>query len=596
MPSKDGHSVLVGMDGSTEASYLADGVCAKAVNRQFRGGLNSTRPRFISTTELFENIEDEELFRTGNVQGALAYQSTSPDYDAGILVAIAGTIFFGQVTTQKIAWRVILRDAYDSTFLHFWFVQGANMVYGQNGVERPFEWNGADPLATILPDVGPAPNDPDATVPYTPVGNIMAYSHGYIAVVNDRNQIAISDHIYQYGFGNEGAMHVFADNTGYKGGLFGVPANLGNITGAATLPQSRFRNGQGELVFFTENGAFALDLSPARQNWEDTRTTLVGAGCVAPYSIIPVNNDLWYRRPDGISAYKQSRNDEDTKWTDIPLSREVNNWLARDSDWLLRYASMAYFDNRILCTVYPQRQPNRYGYGDHRYFNGLVALDLDPGSTTSKVDGGFGWDGLWTGPRPTQILTIDISGRRRCFVLSLDKDEKNRTYELTTTTGTDPKNRPVEGFYVTKKYSFGGLIQPLRLEGGRGMRVISRGRSSFKVEFRPDDTACWHPIGSDVGLGCETCSEDSCDPLRQPNTWTLNLPSPKDSLCLEGGPGLAMYGSEFQFKIATLGDNDIKWFYISAEQTSLNEIVTCDLACKPISCCTENDYAYQWEI
>ena len=596
MPIKDGHSVLIGMDGSTEPSYLADTVCAKAVNRKFRGGLNSTRPRFIATQETFESPEDEELFRTGNVQGALAYQSTSPDYDAGVLVAVAGTIFFGQITTQKIAWRVILRDAYDSTFLHFWFVQGANMVYGQNGVERPFEWNGVEDTARVLPEVGPTPNDPAATAPYTPTGNIMAYSHGYIAVANDRNQIAISDHIYQFGFGNEGAMHVFSDIPGYKGGLFGVPANLGNITGAATIPQSRFRNGQGELVFFTENGAFAIDLSPARDQWQDTRTTLVGAGCVAPYSIIPVNNDLWYRRPDGISAYKQARNDEDTKWTDIPLSREVNNWLARDSDWLLRYASMAYFDNRILCTVFPQREPNQYGYGDHRFFNGLVALDLDPGSTTSNVEGGFGWDGLWTGPRPTQILTIDISGRRRCFVLSFDKDRKNRTYELTTTTGTDPNNRPIESFYVTKKLSFGNLIQPLRLEGGRGLRVTTRGRSSFKVEYRPDDHPCWHPIGSEVGLGCETCQEGSCAPLRQPNTLTFNLPSPKDTECLQGAPGLAYYGSEFQFKVASIGDNDIKWFYISAEDNiDSNELVTCDQECKPITCCTEYDFDYQWE-
>lgn len=587
------------MDGSTEPSYLAPNVCAKAVNRKFRGGLNSTRPRFASVQETFVDSEGnpdpdlEELFRTGNVQGAMAYQSTAPQYDAGILAAVAGTIFFGKVTTQKIEWRAILEDAYDPTWLHFWFVQGSNMVYGQNGTDRPFEWNGTG-MARVLPETGPTPNNSNLNATYTPVGNIMAYSHGYIAVVNDVNQVAISDHIYQYGFGNEGAMHVFDDNTGYKGGLFGVPANLGNITGAATLPQSRFRNGQGELVFFCENGAFALDLSPPRDQWEDTRTTLVGAGCVAPYSIIPVNNDLWYRRPDGISAYKQARNDEDTKWTDIPLSREVNNWLSRDSDWLLRYASMAYFDNRILCTVYPQRESNAYGYGDHRYFNGLVALDLDPGSTTSNVEGGFGWDGLWTGPRPTQMVTVDISGRRRCFVLSFDKDKRNRTYELTTTQGTDPGDRIIESFYVTKKF-FGEVFGQKMLRGGRGVRLSTRGRSTIQVDFRPDDHQCWAQMSPEIGLGCQDCSTNDCEPLRQPNSATINLRAPDSNTCLPGTNILANTASEFQFKIALTGDNDVKSFYTSADDARMDETSTCNQECKPAVCCTEYDFDYQWE-
>lgn len=592
--------MLTGMDGSTEPSYLANSITAKAVNRKFRGGLNSTRPRFNSIQEVFldeNNLvspEVEAIFRQGNVQGAMAYQSVGPQYDAGVLVAIAGNIYFGKITTQQIQWRIILKDAYDPTFMHFWFVQGANMVYGQNGVERPFEWNGEDPLATVLPEFGPTPNGTSLDAPYTPTGNIMAYSHGYIAVCNDINQIAISDHIYQYGFGNQGSMHVFNDNTGYKGGLFGVPANLGNITGAATLPQSRFRNGQGELVFFAENGAFALDLSPARELWEDTKTTLVGAGCVAPYSIIPVNNDLWYRRPDGISAYKQSRNDEDTKWTDVPLSREVNNWLSKDSDQLLRYVSMAYFDNRILCTVYPRREPNQHGYGDHRYFNGLVALDLDPGSTTSPQVEGFGWDGLWTGPRTTQIVTVDITGRRRCFVFSFDKDNQNRTYELSTHQGKDPNNREIEGFYVTKKFDFQSPLQEKTLIGGKGVRLTTRGQTELNVEYRPDDSFCWLPLSKTLVAGCEGCG-DPCRPFQAPSTTTVYLPAGDPNTCLPGAPGMARIASEFQFKISLKGDNDVKWFYTRAEEHSDDEKATCEIPCKPVTCCPDYDFSYQWE-
>lgn len=599
---RDGHTVLTGMDGSTEASYLSETVVAKAVNRKFRGGLNSTRPRFADLDEVFLDADGnpdpelEELFRQGNVQGAISYQSTGPQYDPGLLVAIAGTIFFGKVSTQQLQWSVLSRDYYDPTFLHFWFAQGSNMVYGQNGSERPFEWNGSDPTATILPEFGPTPNNSSQNAPYTPTGNIMAYSHGYMAVVNDINQIAVSDHIYQYGFGSEGSMHVFNDNTGYKGGLFGVPANLGNITGAATIPQSRFRNGQGELVFFAENGAFALDLSPQRDLWEDTKTTLVGAGCVAPYSIIPVNNDLWYRRPDGISAYKQSRNDEDTRWTDVPLSREVNNWLSKDSDWLLRYCSMAYFDNRILCTVYPQREPNQYGYGDHRYFNGLLALDLDPGSTTSPQVEGFGWDGLWTGPRVTQIVTLDINGRRRCFVFSFDKDSKNRTYELMTTQGKDPQDQLIKGFYVSKKYGYTKALDEKRLLGGKGVRLTSRGKTSLSVEYRPDDSICWLPLGKSLDMGGDgICTNaDACKPFVQPSTSTINLPAADPKTCLPGSSKMASVGTEFQFKVNLEGDNDVKWFFTKATDQLDDENATCEIPYKPVTCCTEYDFSYQW--
>ena len=63
----------------------------------------------------------------------------------------------------------------------------------------------------------------------------------------------------------------------------------------------------------------------------------------------------------------------------------------------------------------------------------MVVLDLDISSSPSPdAQLTFRWNGLWTGFRPTQLLSAYILNEKRGFGFSFDTDNKNRLYEITT--------------------------------------------------------------------------------------------------------------------------------------------------------------------
>jgi hypothetical protein len=188
---------------------------------------------------------------------------------------------------------------------------------------------------------------------------------------------------------------------------------------------------------------------------------------------------------------------------------------------------------------------------------------------------------------------LDIAGRRRCFVFSYNKDKRNYTYELSTFSGKDLSQYDIESFYVSKKYNFGAM-KPKMLKGGHGVRLSTRGRTELAVEFRPDDTPCWYPMGQKTALGCDGCEDASCSPFRQANSMTMNLAAPKPGECLEGSKDSNRVGEEFQFKLALKGDNDVKFLLVNSDEQPEDETVTCPQPCRPITCCTEYDFSYQW--
>lgn len=346
----DGHSFIFGSDTDTDPSALEPSIASKAVNRIFRGGKNRTRPPFIHKPFIFddESAVYEDVLRYGNFQGWIPYRKKMPGREDGIVVSIAGCIFFLTLVNENWFARCIFKGN-DPRLLHTWFVQANEWLYVQNGKDRPIFWNGLFPSEARR-------SDPDENE--MPIGTIMAYAHGRVFLSNAFDQVAASDIIYGNGLTRTDATQKFTENLYWnEGGYFGQPLEIGAITGMIVMPrQDQNIRGTGELVILSEEGATAIEASVPRSLWKSSQiqtVTLSGRGCVAPASLILVNNDLWFRSDDGMASYQVARVEQKRQLSFGKMSRFANLWFDDDTEWLTRFASAVYFDNRVLSTVSP---------------------------------------------------------------------------------------------------------------------------------------------------------------------------------------------------------------------------------------------------
>lgn len=599
----DGHTFVFGTDTDTDPSALPNNTVSRAVNRIFRGGRNRTRPPFehkpFSFDLGFEFEGDakafEELVKFGNFQGWMPYRKKKPGRQDGVIVAIAGNIFFLTLVNERIFVRFIT-GGNDPKLLHTWFVQAEEWVYIQNGKDRPIFWNGLFPSTARR-------SDPDPALAEMPVGTVMAYIHGRVWVSNAFDQVVASDIIYGDSFTSSDNTQRFTENQYWAGGgYFGTPTDLGAITGMGIMArQGQLLDGQGELVVICENGAYAIQANVPREQWQSSliqAMTLNGRGCVAPESVVVVNNDLWFRSDDGLASYQNLQYDEKRQLSFGKASKQVNRWFNDDTTWLTRYASAIYFDNRILCTVSPfLGQPKDLANGTHRYHRGILALDLDQASGVSG-DTSFNWDGLWTGMRPCALLRI----RDRAFAFSYDSDGENRIYEIKTDglhDGIEDKPIQTEWFYITKRFDWADTqktneFEVKKLIGGECWFSDVRDLITIGVDYRADNSMCWSPLMKPLQFGSDFG-----------NTWHFTTPrygrkkfETPETHCDPAAAYPTNHGSQHQIMVYGKGQIKIDRVRIAMNKTNDPSSPVGDCSSgdpkKPLdkACKLEDDYSY----
>jgi len=122
--------------------------------------------------------------------------------------------------------------------------------------------------------------------------------------------------------------------------------------------------------------------------------------------------------------------EEQKKWSRIPMSTQVKNWIIYYSDELSHYTDICYFKNKIFWTAKPY-------WTDALRLSGSPILDVaHAGMVVLNLDnvarGGVGavnavpaWEGLWTGVRPMSMCVND----ERMFIMSKDSGS-NELYEV----------------------------------------------------------------------------------------------------------------------------------------------------------------------
>jgi hypothetical protein len=656
----DGFTSIIAQDADTHPSYLPESVVAESVNRTFRGGINRTRPSIRNIPIIAGDGEAETIVTDilgGSFQGAYPYRATNYRTSDGMLLSVSGVIYFLKIVNNRaFAYKII--EGNDPGMMHTFFVQAEDRAYIQNGYQNAIAWDGV--LGTLtaseiqngdyceIVSVGTTNftliGAPSNTVgvkftavitetqrgtgtgtvklpayrlnPYLakmPIGTIMEYAFGRVFVSDRFNQIYASDIIYGGGFTDTKNTENFTE-IGYwaEGGAFSTPAMMGNITGMKVMPQIGTNlRGQGELVVLTGNGAFSMDVSIPRSQWNTSniqRISLLGRGCTSPYLGL-ANSELWFRSHDGWAFYSNSQSEFARYFSLRKLSREVNKWVENDTPWMKQFASTMFFDNYIISTVSPQTYRAEGVEGLNRYHRGMVVLDLDQSSSPAPdAQLSFRWNGIWTGIRPTQLLTALIQGEKRGFGFSFDADNKNRLYEFTISQGDDygPNgSRQIESFFTTGRYDFnrsGATNKFLRkkITGGEMWMSEIKGEVDSYVDFRADSNPCWSQLKVPTTFGCDPCSPvvTECFPQRGGNRYKrykFNTPDPSECNDLAGIPSVE--GSEFQIKVNLTGAATVDRVRLMAniknnDDSPVGDCPEENQECEPFSCCQEKYWQY----
>jgi hypothetical protein len=601
----DGFTSVVAQDADTHPSYLPEFYLAESVNRTFRGGVNRTRPS-IRVLSLVAGEDQEETIvsdiQFGNFQGSYPYRSTNYNTNDGLLLSVSGVIYFLKIN-QNTAYCYKLIDGNDPGLMHTWFVQAEDRVYIQNGYQNPIAWGGD--LSMPAYRLNPLQRK-------MPIGTIMEYAFGRVFVADKFNQIYASDIIYGAGFTDTTNTENFTEITYWaEGGAFSTPTQMGNITAMKVMPYIGGNlRGQGELVVLTNNGAFSMDVSIPRALWNETqiqRISLLGRGCTSPYVAL-ANSELWFRSHDGWAFYSNSQSEFGRYFSMRKLSREVNKWVDNDTTWMKQFASTIFHNNYLISTVAPEVKRTD-APGLNRYHEGMIVLDLDQSSSPSPdAQLSFRWNGLWTGIRPTQLVTALINGEQRGFAFSFDTDNKNRLYEITTKQGDDYGDNgtvPIKSFFITGRYDFNksgasNKFMRKRVTGGEMWLSEIKGEVTTTVDYRSDSNPCWSEIKVPTTYGCNPCSPvvNGCTPRRSGDLYKrykFNTPDPEECNDLAGIP--AIEGSEFQLKIELEGSATVDRVRLMANIKNMDDspVGDCpedDQECPEFSCCQQKYYDY----
>lgn len=471
-----------GIDSGRSPSLLNPNQLSFMVNGTVRGGYPTTRPGFRKLDIEFPSDETTQTnFQTGRFQIASAYQG-----DDGNLFLISmhgGHVFRALVNAESIAVNdiSITGDLNPSNRPIAWAIQAENYWLMQDGQTKPFIFNGSTARRAGADEI--------------PVGRQMAYIMNRLYVANGRSYV-IGD--IEYGpsgtpaTGYRDALLKFTENTFLnEGGSFGVPANMGNITGIKAIANMDTVLGQGEAVITTENGVLATQLPPDRTQWKNTtqplqRVIQLHYGATSQNSLVNVNGDLFYRSKDGFRSLMFALryfND----WGQSPISKEMNRIIVRDDRTLLGHCNGVLFDNRLLETISPY--PCARGVA-HR---GLAVLDFDLLSSI-KQRLPPSWEGIWTGLNVLQVIVGQHNGVDRCFVYAINSLDKIEVWELTLDAHFDVQDNTknlIQWFYETRSMDFGNKFDLKKLETADFYYDNVDDEVTFDLKYRPDGFPCW---------------------------------------------------------------------------------------------------------
>lgn len=514
---------VAGINVSTSKGVLRPryGVCRKKL----------VLPRGGYSYEFNKIVNFNTLFRTGLFQAYVPYRIGSKFYQ---LVVVNGVIFM--VNQQDFSVQCLTLN--DVTQLDPYAKRINWGIVGKYIVFSDF------PNRPVIIDNGVARRS-DPALNELPVLNLITYNQNRGLFSNKANEWTGSDPAGALAFPLAPiSIDEISAGGPFVGEIYKTPSNYDDpITALTTLQAVDSSTGIGVFIAATAEQIYSYDTTLPRADWNQAGqfgTCLsYEAGIIDQRAQTNVNSDLFFIPKDGTLRGLSAARDEQRRWARTPMSLPIENWVSYYDKELIRYSRVCYFNNKIFWTVRPTYSQAARLDGKpilDVYHSGLVVLDMANVSRGQGMgqDSTPGWDGLWTGVKPMDMIVND----GRMFIISKDSGT-NQIYEVTPDCNVDRTDegyrRPVKSVLYTRDYFTKNLFQDKQLVRFESNITDITGKFKYDVKYKPSDAPNFIPWGDyelDVLFGYETFCDQKATERTPVALKQLNLLRPdisKDS-------------------------------------------------------------------
>lgn len=479
-------TVTDGQNAGLEPELLPLSQFAYGRNLSIRGGRAHSRPSIVPLVLNTPLITGPIADAFGNLIPSLIQGASYFSIKNGlIIVSIAGRIFeidpsAGTNTelTNPLGTGNRPYDYGNPTLPRHWYCETVGSIVIQDDQMVPYVYDGATWRNAV--------NNPGDDSNEVPVGSVMEYSNGRLAVaIAGGTQVMLGD--IAKGGQHQSELKFTETFALLGGGTFTFPAQ---IKALSSLPVVDSASGQGSLVVGCRGRCFTLHTEvTARENWQTVgfQTEMFPngtTGIVGPNAWAAVNQDLYFRSKDGLRSVRITYADYDSPGL-TPISTEVNNRFDFDTDSLLESACVVHFDNRIFATHSP------IAYGPRSIALGLVSLNFDIVSNRGQKNPPA-YEGDWDGIQIAEIVKGEFNGKDRCFIIGRDINGVNGIWEILPEASEPlaPAETPTYTF-DTRSLAGVGLNATKRLNRADIWVSDIEDPVTMNVYFRPDKYPYW---------------------------------------------------------------------------------------------------------
>ena len=457
----------LGQDSWHLPDRIQENQFAKGVNVTTKGGGLRPRPPYVRQDQVFDDQTipqshstrmSEEFWRGGKFQAAFAYVALPDRY---IMSVVNGLIFQTNIVTGRTTLLSSELRLNPNASRINWSYAGKYLVFF-NFPDYPLIYDGV-----TLFKANPENMVNGALQPQVPISNLGTFNQNRLFVANTGVEFTAGDPV-----GNlltpEAPItftEVFTPSSPFVNQVISLPVENTQypITAMGFIQQLDSSTGVGPMFVATADKFYFFNTQQPRDQWTSGQfggVLISNAGIPGARAVVNVNSDLLFMTPQAkIHALSTARN-EARKWGNVPISREVENWLKIRSPELAQFAVMGYFNNRIYATANPYRVVassfDRQPIFDYAH-GGLVVLEIE--NLASLVTAGTpAWAGLWTGINPMEFISFGD----RAFVISKDGAGafgENAIYEISLDgVGIEDDagrfSRPIRSVVYTRQYDF----------------------------------------------------------------------------------------------------------------------------------------------
>lgn len=479
-------SVIGGSNDAIDPSLLPDTQFWRGVNVSNRGGLLSTRPGYTKVATL----ED------GPYQMGFGYRRQTADR---FVYVVGGKLF-----------TVNLND-FSQNNLGVLFVNKAPCYFSKPDRYCIAQDDNSTPRVL---DGDTLVNPADVR---TPTGSISAYGHGRLFTVPkyipDANGAPTSEDGHAYFIAGDillpnNSKNIFKiTETQYLsgGGAFAMPSDYGPIRAMEFFRNAHTSQDVGSLVVFARDGVAAFAVNQQRSTWPTTDLSTVlfsTSGTESPYSVVPVNDDLFYRGADGLRTIRYTVSNTSSGGgvlSNVPVSSEMKYITDLDANADMFRCTGSFVDNRIHYT-----SGGRHEDGG---FKCMISLDTNTSSTINNQRAQPAYDGIWTGFHVFQTF----KGRHADFDREFIVVRRNNANELwmLDEDATDDDGTPIHSraYFRVMFPSYNGQAKLTAVHNFEYAELWLKdlvGDATITLYWRPDGYPLWMKCNSTTVLADAT--------------------------------------------------------------------------------------------